>query len=389
MPTLLRDVELLARLVSFDTTSGGDAAPIVEFALEYLDAPGVRAERVDGPDGAPPTVVAMVGPRDGECVQEGLTLSGHLDVVPATEPEWRSDPFRLTDAGDDLVGRGACDMKGFCAIALNLLREAGARAGQMRRALCGIFTLDEELGAIGASGFAHAWDRARVLPRSVIIGEPTDLRVVRMHKGHLKMRATVTGRSAHSGYPALGANAIEPAARVVDALAALRAELENERAATSAFFPDVPHVTLNVGRIAGGGALNVVPDRCVVEFGLRLLPGMESGPFVERARRAAEGAVLGGQVSCSVATINDNPPMLLAEDARIHRELCALVAQRETAAVSFASDAGWLQTMGMECALFGPGSMAVAHKPNERIGRGEMARGRELLESVVGRFVDG
>src|SRR5262249_5049750 len=153
---------------------------------------------------------------------------------------WESDPFTLTERADRYVGRGTCDMKGFLALAANLAIAAAAR--RLTQPLALVFTYDEEVGTLGARHLVETCPEARALPSSVVIGEPTELRVVHAHKGHITLRVTLHGRSAHSGYPHLGRSAIEPAAAVIDALAALRRELAAEATPHAALFPEVPFV---------------------------------------------------------------------------------------------------------------------------------------------------
>ncbi|HVT58709.1 MAG TPA: acetylornithine deacetylase [Thermoanaerobaculia bacterium] len=400
MPTVLSDAELLARLVGFDSTSRNSNLPIADFLCDYLDRPGVRiarnvlagdagqAEQGEGAAAARSqardkvNVIAWLGPEaDGD--RHGLVLSGHTDVVPADEEGWESDPFQLADRGDRYVGRGACDMKGFLAVAANLSR-AGAAAARLRHPLALVFTFDEEVGGLGARHLLDSFPAARELPRNAVFGEPTSLRVARAHKGHLKLRITFVGRSAHSGYPHLGRNAIEPAGEVIRALARIRRELEEETAPHCELFPEVPYVPLNIGTVRGGAAINVVPDRCAVEVGVRPLPGADSAALLERLRQAVLAAAAGWEPE--IELLSDSPPLLLDENAPVHRYLCALVGQREGASVSFATDAGWLQRLGLDCVIFGPGSIEAAHRPNEWLAKSELAAAHDLLGRTIRHF---
>src|SRR5687768_3006788 len=162
---LLSDAALLERLVAFDTTSRLSNLPLADFVSDYLDRPAVRVERIWSSDGTKANLIVRVGP-DGED-GEGLTLSGHMDVVPADEPEWCSPPFTLTRAGGTYVGRGAADMKGFLALAINRL--ARVDLSRLRRPLALLFTYDEEVGTLGARRFAERSGEAPALPRDVII----------------------------------------------------------------------------------------------------------------------------------------------------------------------------------------------------------------------------
>ncbi|HXO21880.1 MAG TPA: acetylornithine deacetylase [Thermoanaerobaculia bacterium] len=387
MRRLLPDADLLARLVAFDSTSCNSNLPIADFLADYLDRPGARIDRNVSAAGDKANLIVHVGPQgaDERKDRPGLVLSGHMDVVPAGDG-WHSDPFELADRGDRYVGRGACDMKGFLALAANLAAETDPAA--LSAPLVLVFTYDEEVGTLGARRLFESYARGASLPARAVIGEPTSLAVARLHKGHLKMRVTVRGTSAHSGYPHLGVNAIEPAGRVISTLAALRETLEREEAPHRELFPEVPFVPLNVGTVRGGAAINLVPDRCIVELGLRPLPGMDSSALALRVREAVAAAVASPPFPFApeVEVLSDSPPMLLAEGSPLHRYLCALNRQESARSVSFATDAGWLQRLGIDCAIWGPGSIAAAHKPDEHVPKAELVAARGLLAQTIRHF---
>ncbi len=376
-PCRLTDEALLRRLVAFDSSSERSNLAIADFIADYVERPGIRVTRNPSPDAGKINLVIAAGPDDG--TRRGLVLSGHMDTVPPGEQGWRSDPLVLTRVGDAYVARGACDMKGFLALAVNRLAEIDI--GRLEHQLVLIFTYDEEVGTLGAKRLAETWQEPGALPRAAIIGEPTSLAAVRMHKGHLKLRLSLTGVPAHSAYPHLGKNAIESAGPVLQSLRRLRRSLETERSAYSECFGEVPFVTLNVATIRGGVAINVIPEQCAIELGIRLLPGMATGDMIERVRETVASAA--GETAFALEVIGDSPPMVLADGAPIHRGLCAHLNQPDSKAVSFATDAGWLQGLGMECVIFGPGSIEVAHKPNESLPVAEFVRARELLTSLI------
>lgn len=369
---LLSDVELLRRLVAIDSTSAVSNLPIANEIANYLEPHADAIERIGAPDEEKTNLLVRFGPeREG-----GLILSGHMDAVPAREREWQSDPFTLTDGGDRWFGRGTADMKGFLAVTAN----AAASAGKLARPLHLLFTYDEEAGTRGSKRFVEAWDRARPLPKHCIIGEPTSFRAVRTHKGHLKLRIFTRGRSAHSGYPHLGENAIEKIIPALEGLTRLRRELEAERPRHCELFPAAPFAPLNIGTIRGGSAVNVVPDSCEMEVGIRLLPDMSLSGMMDRVLSVISPA------ECELVT--ESPPMLLSRDAAIYRAVSGLAPQPEGTdeSVNFASDAGWLQTLGIECILFGPGSIEVAHRPNESVPKADLERAAVLVRQLIARF---
>lgn len=374
----LSDEALLARLVTFDTTSHRSNREMADFICDHLDRPGVRFTRHSTADGAKLNLIVAAGPVDGD---RGLVLSGHMDTVPAEPEGWASDPFTLTRRDAAYVARGAADMKGFLALAIN--RFAAAGPGHLRHQLVLLFTHDEETGTRGARRLVDEPDGVPPLPRSVVIGEPTGLRVLRMHKGHLRLRLRFTGVPAHSGLPHLGVNAVEAAGRAIVALAELRRALERERPPHAEHFPEVPYVTLNVARVAGGGATNVVPADCELDLGVRLLPGMSAEEMTARVHAAVEGAV--SRVPFTLTVLGETPPMIAAEDAPVHRMLAEELGQRETGSAPYGTDGGWLSRLGLDCVICGPGSIEVAHKPNESLPVAEFARAGELLDRVVRR----
>jgi acetylornithine deacetylase len=377
MSAELSDVALLARLVAFDTTSRRPTVEFERFVLDYLDLPGVRVERFPYAEGLT-NLLLSVGP---ECRHgEGLLLAGHIDTVPADEPDWQGDPRALAEHDGRLIGRGACDMKGFDALAINLLREAAAGA-TLAEPLMLLLTCDEEVGTLGAGAFARTWPRERPLPRRTLIGEPTSMRVIRGHKGHLSLTVTVAGIAAHSGFPHKGVNAIERAGAAIAALAVLRKEMAGLRTAESGLFPEVPFPVLTVARIRGGSAINVVPERCEIDVGVRLLPGMSRDDLVRRLRTAVEAVVPDGAVSVAIG--NDTPAFATAEDSPFVREMTALTGSGEATGVGFGTDAGRLATLGLECVIWGPGDISNAHRAGEWMPCAEFAAAATVIRRLV------
>jgi acetylornithine deacetylase len=377
----LSDRDLLAHLVAFDTTSERSNLPLADWICDYLDRPGVRIDRDAFRDAAGErkcNLVIAAGPPVDAASRDGLVLSGHMDVVPAGSG-WSSDPFTLVERDGALFARGSADMKGFLALAINLARELDLAA--MSQPLVLVLTCDEEVGTLGARHLHDHWPAARPLPRQAIIGEPTELQPVRVHKGHLKARFTFRGTSAHSAYPHLGKNAIAPAARLIDALTELEAALPTARLPSSVHFPEVPSPTLNVGCVHGGTAINVVPAECVVDVGVRLLPGMDTEALIARLQRLA--AATTPQMPPEWELLSISPPMETDADAPLFARLCALAGAPAEPAAAYATDAGWLQRMGLECVLFGPGSIRVAHKPDEWVPIADLARAREVLATII------
>jgi acetylornithine deacetylase len=402
------DRDLLARLLATEPVTNRPNAAIVEVLERHLDRPGVRVERV--PAHAPDrwNLVAAAGPPvDAE--RRGLVLSGHLDVVPPGEG-WTTPPFELTDRDGLWYGRGSCDMLGFVAMAANLLVRAGAGAQGgsagtgtgIAEPLVLMLTADEEIGSLGAAALVEHWPSDRPLPRAAVVGEPTGLRVVRMHKGHAKRRFVLRGRSAHSGTPQLGRSAIEAVGPVLGRLAALRDELAGEGGPEADRFPSAPYPVLTVGRLVGGEAVNMVAETCAIELGVRVLPGQRAADLLARVREAVAAGVADDDrrlaaaagdaaiaaippITVSESDLGDNPPLGTPRSAPIVARLMDAIGQREDVGVSFASDGGHLAGgLGMDPVLFGPGHMRVAHRPDEHLDPAELDRARTTIAALAG-----
>jgi acetylornithine deacetylase len=370
-------IDLYRRIVGFDTTSKNSNLEAMDFIADYCSSAGASVDRFANESGDKVNLVVHLGPK----VEGGLILSGHIDVVPAADqPGWETDPFVLTELDDRFVGRGSVDMKGFDTLAVDAL--VGFRDRKLSRPLVLILTYDEELGTVGAQDFCSQWDNRYALPTQAIIGEPTSLRAVRMHKGHLKARIDIPGKAAHSGYPGLGDNAIEKAGRVIHALTEFGRQLQEERADTSQFFPEYPYPILNMAMIEGGAAANIVPDRCRLTIGLRILPGHLQDEFVQRL----EGCVKQAEPQASIDVYNASPPLLCPDSAEVYRAVCDLIGQKETVGVSYATDGGPLSTMNLECVIFGPGSIDCAHQPNEFMPKDEFIKARGMLDRIIEQF---
>lgn len=373
-----QDIELLAELVSIDTTSCLTNRPAVDLACQRLDRPGVELVRMPVHEDKE-VLVAIVGTLDG--TGQGLVLAGHLDCVPAGTG-WTTDALELHERDGRLHARGACDMKGFDAMAINLVAESAGR--DLSHPLVLILTCDEEVGGHGARALAEAWPAGRRLPVATVIGEPTSMQVVRMHKGFLKIRLVIEGENGHTGNPTVGHNAIAPMGHAITRLQEVRDEWLLVRTPVSEAFGDLPSPVLSIVGIEGGEAWNMTPDRCQLDIGLRLLPDQDPGEWFDRLRAEME-AVLADE-RWTMDLINETPSMLTTADSRLHQSACRLAGQEQDLGVSFGTDGAWLQQLGLECIVVGPGDIAVAHQPDEYMPVDEYADGRRFMESLVEEF---
>ncbi|MBK1671499.1 acetylornithine deacetylase, partial [Rhodovibrio sodomensis] len=277
--------EMLAELVGFDTVSHTSNLALIAFVEDYLAAHGIPSTRVPNDDGTKASLYATIGPN----VEGGVVLSGHADVVPTAHQTWASDPFTLTERGSRLYGRGTSDMKGFLACALSLVPEFAA-AGLARPVHLAI-SYDEEVGCLGCVDMVRQLAEGAIAPpRGVIVGEPTEMRLVVAHKGINGYETTVTGKETHSSQTQLGANAIMAAGSLIAELQRLADRARETAPADGPFTP--PHATVSVGTIQGGHALNIVPGRCRFAWECRTLPGEDRDAYARGLDRFAWETVL-------------------------------------------------------------------------------------------------
>ncbi|MGH6718300.1 MAG: acetylornithine deacetylase [Alphaproteobacteria bacterium] len=377
----LAPVAMLARLVGFDTTSRGSNLALIDFVAGYLARLGVEAVLTRDDDGRKANLFATLGPRrDG-----GVVLSGHTDVVPVDGQPWSTDPFSMVEKDGRLYGRGTCDMKGFLATALALAPEILRRRPKVPIHLA--LSYDEEVGCLGVGRLIAQAVAAGVKPAAVIVGEPTEMKVVDAHKGIYGFRTTVTGREAHSSLTDKGVNAIFAAADLVGFLARLADEMAGRADPESGFDPS--YTTIHVGTVEGGTALNIVPRQCTFRWEYRLMPGADPDEVPRRfaaycdERRAALKARAGEadivtEAQMSVPGLDPEP------GSAAERLAFALAGSNRTHKVPYGSEAGLFQRAGMAVVVCGPGSIAQAHKPDEFVTRAQI----DACEAFLRRLID-
>ena len=372
--------ETLQRLVAWPTVSTSSVLDCGAFLAQRAEDAGMQVTRyTTGPDKV--NIVARAGPQG----VGGLLLSGHMDVVPVDGQPWTSEPFRLTERAGRLYGRGTCDMKGFIAAVDTALSDVDIAA--LEQELCLVWTCDEEVGCQGSAALVEQLQaEGGSLPTAAVIGEPTDFHIVRMHPGHCTWKVTVHGRAAHSSRPALGASAIEGAARVVLALEALALAWSSRRA----FEADLPtpHPVLSIGTIAGGTAVNIVPDRCELLVGVRQLPGQSvSGIEADLGACIAEvdADLRPRGLRVELIGVQAAPALHTPADCAHLHLLQPWARDPRPTGVPFATDGGPLAALGVETLVFGPGSIDVAHRADEFVPLPDLVRTVDVVRDLVRR----
>ncbi|HEX7885149.1 MAG TPA: acetylornithine deacetylase [Phenylobacterium sp.] len=372
--------DLLAKLVSFDTTSRGSNLELIEWVEGYLDDLSVPHRRVPNADGTKTNLMATIGP----AIPGGAVLSGHTDVVPVDGQPWTSDPFALTQKGERLYGRGTCDMKGFLALALAAAPELAKTA---RKPVHLAFSYDEEIGCLGAPSMIEVIRRELPAPAVVVVGEPTNMEAVNGHKGIATFHVTVTGRECHSSQPHLGVSAVMEAVKLMGSLNALSARLWDEADPASPFTPKGP--TLTIGMVNGGTAHNIIARECHFVFDLRS-PGPQTpeeivAPFLAECV-AMDRALKTRAPEAGVAIeMRTNVPPFRPEP----NSAAEAFARRMTGdngpprVVAFAAEAGQFQQAGFSTVICGPGSIDQAHQPDEYVEIAQMQRGAAFMRRLI------
>jgi len=358
-------VELIERLVGFDTVSSKPNEALIDFVEDYLTGHGIACRRTGDTAAGKANLFATLGP----AVAGGVVLSGHTDVVPVEGQAWDTDPFHVTARDGRLYGRGTADMKSFIAVALALVPEILAAAP--KRPIHLALSYDEEVGCLGVPALIADVCAHLPAPAMVIVGEPTSMGIATAHKGCYVYRTIVTGREAHSAQPHLGANAVLAAGSLVHFIARLAAQARAEAPAASPFEP--PYATFSVGRIEGGTAHNIIPRRCEFTWQVRPLPGATAPGALDRFNKFAEAEVLPAlrefapEATIATETLAGAPPLTPERHGAAEALVRRLTGLNATTAVSFGTEGGLFQEAGLSTVVCGPGSIDQAHKPNEFI----------------------
>lgn len=371
---------VLDKLVAFDTTSRESNLPLIDWLADRFDGVADAVIRVPDETRTKAGLLVRFGPDTGG----GVVLSGHTDCVPVDEQAWASDPFALRREKDRVHARGAADMKGFLAVCTVLAPVFAA--AELSKPIWFAFTYDEEVGTLGAPNVATALGAAGADPVAVIVGEPTMLRVVSAHKGIRSFRVTILGEEGHSSRPDEGANAVAAATRI----ATFIDDLARKKSAEDHQPFDPPFTTFNLARIQGGTAINIIPNRCVLDFEYRPVPDDDSMVLRNQIAEFANLEVLPDlQRGFADAAIEfedmSSTPALTPERNGAAEAIVRRISGNEDPAgvVSFGTDGSHFQAAGWSTVVWGPGSIDVAHRPDEYITLDQLQACRDALARLT------
>jgi acetylornithine deacetylase len=370
--------ELIERLIGFDTTSAKSNLALIDFAQDYLEGHGARCRRTTNPEGTKANLFASLGPD----APGGVVLSGHSDVVPVDGQPWDSDPFTVVERDGKLFGRGTADMKSFLAVAMALVPEFQAQP--LNQPLHLAFSYDEEVGCTGVGSMIEDIVTNLPRPEMVVVGEPTDMKIINGHKGCYIFETRVHGQAAHSSQPHRGGNAILAAGRLIAFLAEMAERKRAEAPADSPFDP--PYTTFNLGLIEGGKALNIVAQDCRFGWEFRPIPSEDVDAVLQEFEAYARDEVLPAlrefAPEAEIETTRQSTVLPLTPVADNAAEALVRRLSGSNAAsgvVSFGTEGGMFQAAGLAAVVFGPGSIDQAHKPNEFIDLEQIAACEDFL----------
>jgi acetylornithine deacetylase len=377
-----KSIKILSDLIGFQTISGQDNSELINYCEKILNSLNIETFKVFDED---KKRVNLFGTLKAKKTNEKkpIILSGHTDVVPVSKG-WSSDPFTATIKDGKLYGRGSCDMKGF--IACTLAYAEVFKQNNLDRDIHFCYTFDEETACIGAPLLIKELKKRNIKNGICIIGEPTNMKIIDGHKGMNEYTIHFGGLAGHSSKPHKGVNAIEYASRYINKLLEIRQELI-KRAPKDCIF-DPPHSTLSIGGISGGIAHNVIADKCKVEWETRpvnkadadfvtsemdkfvneeLLPSMKKVFPKSFIKKEVIGEVIGFE------KLNES-------------EACEFVTSitgdNSREVVSFGTEAGLFQEIGISTVVCGPGSIEQAHKIDEFIELNEIKKCLKFLDGV-------
>ena len=374
---------IMDRLVAFPTVSRDSNLELIDFVQQYLEDQGVSSVRVPNHDGTKAALYAHVGPQ----VDGGVVLSGHTDVVPVDGQNWDSDPFTVTERQGRLFGRGTCDMKGFDALAIWAITRA-ARL-EIKRPLQIALSYDEEIGCTGAPPMIdHMVSMGMPRGDTVIVGEPSMMKVVTGHKGGMGYKMHFHGFEVHSSLLHTGVSAIMMAAKLIEWANQINAEnaAKAPTVVDAEFVP--PYTTLHVGMISGGTAHNITAKDCYFDVTFRVVPGESISAWrdlflAQVATLDAAMKTLHPDAGISYEQFFELPGLAPEKDGSAEALARQLTGANASSVVSYGTEAGHFQARGYSAVVCGPGDIAQAHQPNEYITVDQFQQGEAFMRALI------
>lgn len=375
-----RAMMILGDLVGFPTVTSLPNLDLINHVIAILEPLGYDLRVTRDASGHKANLLASIGPG----TEDGVVLSGHTDVVPAEEQEWTGAPFVAMRRDQKIYGRGAVDMKGFIACALALAPEFAEIP--LRRPIHIALTFDEEVGCRGAPILIADMLAAGIRPGAVVVGEPTEMRIVVAHKGMHEYTTTLVGLEGHGSLPGQAVNAVQFGTRFVTRLVELGAEMENRAAEGSPFRP--PQTTISVGSMHGGVAHNIVAGDCVIQWEMRPVSESDTTYVLDRVEEfekqlREEMQLVSPTASIDTVTEGAVGGLEQQEHSPAFDLVSTTLGDTERRVAAFSTEAGLYQAAGISAVVCGPGSIEVAHQPDEYISLEQLERCLTMMKGLA------
>jgi len=382
-------LKILSELIKFQTVSGTSNLKLIEYCEKRLDKLGATSFKTFDETKKRVNLFSTIAGKQ-KLNGGGIILSGHTDVVPASAKEWSSNPFVATEKNNKVYGRGSCDMKGFIACALAVAPYFASQ--NLKKPIHFSFTYDEETACQGAPIMIRELKKRNINCSVCIVGEPTSMKAIQAHKGCYEYSTHFTGLAGHGSAPDKGVSAVEYAVRFINKLMDLREELKKRVPKNSVFTP--PYSTLQIGRIKGGLARNVIADQCVVDWELRpVVP--EDGKFVNESIETYIKDVLLPEMKKVYPKANIEKEIIgeiigfaKEEKSDAVNLACNLTGDNSQDVVSFGTEAGLFQEIGISTVVCGPGSIEQAHKIDEHVSFEQLKLCLKMLINLKEKIIN-
>ncbi len=384
MTTLDKTISVLTDLIGYPSISSESNLDIINYLSDKIKSLGGKIDIIKTSDNKQANIFATIGPE----IDGGIVLSGHTDVVPAKELNWNSDPFKLTRKDDLLYGRGSCDMKGFIAstiVAAEILKNKN-----LNYPVHFSFTYDEEIGCFGARHLIKELKKYKYKPSIVIIGEPTNMEIIEAHKGDCEYTTCFHGIEGHASNPEKGLSAIQYGSLFTNKLFEIGNELKRRAPSDSPFNP--PWTTVQVGKIEGGVAHNVIAGQCSIDWEMRPINEEDKNFVKNNLLKYCQNKLLPemqskfAEAKIETETIGEIPGLIPQKDNQARVIMQDLLQSNSTGVISFGTEAGIFQEMNMDVVVCGPGSIDQAHKANEFVSISELDKCLQNLLKLLDQW---
>ena len=383
----MNSIQILEKLISFDTVSSNSNLEIISYCEKILKDAGAEITLIKNKERTKANLFATIGPVD----QPGIILSGHTDVVPVTNQKWKTNPFELTEIDNKLYGRGTADMKSFVACALNAASKASSM--NLKTPLHFSFSYDEEIGCVGVRSLIEMLKNSSINPLFCIVGEPTSMQVMSGHKGKVNASVLIKGKEAHSALTTKGLNSIYLASEFIQGIQSIQTNLINNSTHDNDF--EVPYTTLQVGKIEGGVAVNIVPSSSSLLFEIRSLHSDDPNLILKDIKILSEKIVKSHidkfpDTEIEIKVTSQYPALNTMKNSDVISFLNGLTGNNSVEKVSFGTEGGLFSNeLNIETAICGPGSMNQGHQPNEYIEKAQIDLCDQMLENLLNKLEKG